>query len=141
MNSSRFKSHLAYSVLGLLLGGVLTKIGFGDYDELHRMFILTDLRMLFSFCGAVLVSMVLLFILRKRIPMQNKFIQPGTIPGSLLFGFGWAVSGACPSLVFIQLGHGSLGAVFTTFGIILGTWLYRKVHARYFGWDVGSCGV
>jgi len=25
-------------------------------------------------------------------------------------------------------------------GILLGTWLYPPVHARFFRWDKGSCG-
>ena len=61
--------------------------------------------------------------------------------GGMMVGFGWAISGACPGLVFVQLGHGALPAVFTMFGITFGVWLYRKAHGRYFGWDTGTCGV
>ncbi len=141
MKSFRLKQHLAYSVVGLIFGGVLTRIGFADYDELHKMFILTDLRMLYTFAGAVALSMAVYFVLNKRIPKQHKILQPGTVPGSMLFGFGWAITGACPSLVFIQLGHGALPAIATAIGIFIGVWLYKKAHSRYFGWDTGTCGV
>ncbi|HEB87919.1 MAG TPA: hypothetical protein ENI68_13020 [Gammaproteobacteria bacterium] len=135
------KQYLFYAFLGLAMGFVVARIGFADYDELHRMFIFADLRMLFSFMGAVVLSMLILAPFAKKIPKQHKIFQPGTIPGSMLFGFGWAISGACPSLVFVQLGSGKLAAIFTLIGIYLGVLLHKKIHARYFRWDTGSCGV
>lgn len=139
--TSSLKQHATYGLVGILFGAVLTRIGFADYDELHRMFIFSDLRMLYAFAGAVALTMILTRLFNHRVPKQHKILQPGTIPGSMLFGFGWAITGACPSLVFVQLGHGALPAVFTMAGIIIGVWLYRKAHGRFFGWDTGTCGV
>jgi len=141
MKQSMSKQYLFYAFLGLAMGFVVARIGFADYDELHKMFIFADLRMLYSFAGAVILSMLILAPFSKKIPRQNKIFQPGTIPGSMLFGFGWAVSGACPSLVFVQLGAGKLAAVFTLVGIFIGVLLHKKIHARFFRWDTGSCGV
>lgn len=141
MKRAMIKQYFFYAFIGMLLGFVIARIGFADYDQLHRMFILTDLRMLFSFLGGALLSMLVLILFSKKIPKQNKIFQPGTIPGSMLFGFGWAVSGACPGIVFVQLGSGRLAAIFTLIGIYLGVLLHKKIHARYFRWDTGSCGV
>lgn len=141
MKTSSLKQHIEYGSVGCLLGAVLTRIGFADYDELHKMFILNDLRMLYCFVAAVAFSMIVLALFRKRVPKQHKIFQPGTVPGSMLFGFGWAISGACPGIVFVQLGHGALPALFTMLGIAFGVWLYRKAHGRFFGWDTGTCGV
>ncbi len=135
------KQYFFYAFMGLVLGFVIARIGFADYDQLHRMFILKDLRMLYSFLGGALLSMLVLMLFSKKIPKQHKIFQPGTIPGSMLFGFGWAVSGACPGIVFVQLGSGKLAAIFTLIGIYLGVLLHKKIHARYFRWDTGSCGV
>ncbi len=134
-----FKKYLIYSLLGTAMGFILARIGFADYDEINKMFAFIDFRLLLTFAGSVAVLMVVSFLFRGRFPSQDKFIQPGTVPGSMLFGFGWAVTGACPSLVFVQLGQGRLPAVMTLFGIYLGVVLYRKMHAKYFLWDVGSC--
>lgn len=141
MKQSILKQYLSYAFLGLIMGFVVARIGFANYDELHRMFTFSDLRMLFSFAGAVVLSMLILAPFSKKIPRQQKFFQPGTIPGSMLFGFGWAISGACPSLVFVQLGSGKLAAILTLAGIYIGVLLHKKIHARYFRWDTGSCGV
>lgn len=134
-----FKKYLIYGLLGTAMGYILARIGFADYDEINKMFVFADLRMFLTFAGSVALLMVFGFIFRKRFPRQNKFVQPGTLPGSMLFGFGWAVTGACPSLVFVQLGQGKLPAIMTFFGIYLGVVLYRKIHAKYFLWEVGSC--
>ncbi|MDZ7662548.1 YeeE/YedE thiosulfate transporter family protein [Thiohalophilus sp.] len=139
MKQSRLKMYLSYGLIGGLMGYVVGRIGFGDYDELHQMFVLDDLRMLYAFAGAVALSMLAFILLARRIPKQEKFFQPGTIPGSMLFGFGWAVCGACPSMVFVQLGAGKIPAVMTMVGILLGVYLHKKAHARYFRWDTGSC--
>ncbi len=72
--------------------------------------------------------------------MERKTLHPGTIPGSILFGAGWAITGACPSLALVQLGQGYLPAILTLIGIFAGAWIYRHVHAGYFSWDTVSCG-
>ncbi len=133
--------HLKYSITGLLFGAVITSIGFGDYNELFRMFTLTDVRMWLTFAGGVFFTMTIFFIIRKHIPKLDKKLQPGTLPGSMMFGFGWAISGACPAIVFVHLGGGSLAAIATVFGITFGVWLHRYLHAKLFRWDTGTCGV
>ena len=134
-----FKKYLIYGLLGTTMGFVLARIGFADYDEINKMFSFVDLRMLLTFAGSVVFLMIAGLLFKNRMQRQDKFFQPGTLPGSMLFGFGWAVTGACPSLVFVQLGQGKLPALMTLFGIYLGVILYRKMHAKYFLWDVGSC--
>ncbi|MDH5395515.1 MAG: YeeE/YedE family protein [Gammaproteobacteria bacterium] len=134
-----FKKYLIYGFLGTAMGFILARIGFADYDEINKMFVFSDLRMFLTFAGSVAFLMVISFGFRSRFPRQDKFFQPGTLPGSMLFGFGWAVTGACPSLVFVQLGQGKISAIMTLIGIYFGVVLYRKMHAKYFMWDVGSC--
>ncbi|MDH5570619.1 MAG: YeeE/YedE family protein [Gammaproteobacteria bacterium] len=141
MKTKSVIQHLKFGFLGVVMGFVVARIGFANFDELHNMFIFADLRMLYAFAAAVMMIMLIFFVISKKIPKQNKIIQPGTIPGSMLFGFGWAVCGACPSIVFVQLGSGKLAAVFTLIGIYLGVVIHKKMHARFFRWDTGSCGV
>lgn len=139
MTLSPAQQHLRYGLLGLVLGLVLSYAGFADYGELHKMFTFTDLRLLLTFAGAVALTMIAFWVLGSE-RMERKTLHPGTIPGSILFGAGWALTGACPSLALVQLGQGYLPALFTLTGILAGAWLYRRVHARYFSWDTGSCG-
>jgi len=133
------KQYIIYAILGILMGFILANIGYANYDEIHKMFVLEDLRMLFTFAGAVAIVAVARLITLGRLPKQNKIMQPGLLPGSMLFGFGWAITGACPSLAFVQLGQGHVPAIMTLFGIFIGVSLYKKVHERFFMWETGSC--
>jgi len=134
------QQHLRYALVGILMGFALSHIGFTSYSELHKMFLFQDLRMLFTFAGAVMVAAIFFNFLMAGMPSSKKPMHPGIIPGSLIFGAGWAISGSCPSIALVQLGEGQLAAVFTAFGILFGAWLYRQVHRRFFRWDTGSCG-
>jgi uncharacterized membrane protein YedE/YeeE len=127
------------ALLGILMGFGLSRIGFSDFGEVHRMFLFEDFRLLLTFAGAVALSMVGLAVWKggKR---ESRRLHKGTVAGGLLFGIGWAVTGACPSIAVVQLGEGKLAAALTLAGIIAGTWLYPRIHRRFFGWDGGSCG-
>ena len=128
---------LANIITGLALGFTVTSIGFGDYAELNRMFTFQDLRMLLSFAGAVVIIVCVFALLRvRRTPGR---IHAGVIPGAVLFGTGWAISGGCPAIPIIQVAGGYLPALVTIVGIVVGVRLCRWANGRYFRIDSGSC--
>lgn len=130
---------LANIITGLALGFTVSNIGFGDYAELNRMFTFQDLRMLLSFAGAVLIIVCAFALLRvRRTPGR---IHAGVIPGAVLFGTGWAISGGCPAIPIVQVAGGYLPAVVTLVGVTVGIRLCRWANARYFHLDRGSCGL
>lgn len=141
--SDNLRVHLIYGIFGIGMGVVLSSIGFADYDELFKMFTFTDTRMFFAFASAVMLSSAVFAALHfaKGLPFEQKPFHPGTIPGSIMFGFGWTLCGACPSVVFVQLGQGKVVALATLFGIFAGVWAYRIFHQQNFQWDTGSCGT
>jgi hypothetical protein len=133
------RAHGVAGAAGLLLGFSLSRIGFADYGELHRMFVFDDLRMFLVFAGAVGLSLLGFLLYDRRLFSPTRRVHPGTVPGGILFGLGWALCGACPAVPLVQLGHGRLPALATLAGVVIGTLLYRWVHARLFRWDSGSC--
>ena len=128
---------LANILTGLALGFTVSSIGFGDYTELNRMFTFQDLRMLLSFGGAVVIIVCVFALLRvRRTPGR---IHAGVIPGAVLFGTGWAISGGCPAIPIIQVAGGYLPALVTIVGIVVGIRLCRWSRGRYLHIDSGSC--
>ena len=125
------------------LGFGLSRIGFSSWDEVHRMFVFADLRMFLSFALSIPLLAVVWQVTSRtfpgRIGFRERPVHNGTLIGGVLFGAGWALSGACPSIAFVQLGEGQLGALFTLSGMLAGNWLYAEVHKRYFRWDTGTC--
>lgn len=129
----------AHVITGLGLGYVVSNIGFGDYGELNRMFTLQDPRMLLAFAGAVPIIAVAFALMRvRRSPGR---VHRGVIPGAVLFGAGWALSGGCPAIPIIQLAGGALPALATITGVVVGILLCRWANIRYFHLDRGSCDL
>jgi len=125
-------------IAGLALGYTVANIGFGDYAELNRMFTFQDLRMLLAFGGAVVAIAVVFAVL--RVPRTPGRIHAGVIPGALLFGTGWAISGGCPAIPIVQVASGYLPALATIAGVVVGVRACRWANGRYFHLDDGSCG-
>jgi uncharacterized membrane protein YedE/YeeE len=133
------KHHVRYGIFGVLMGFVIARIGFADYGEVHRLFTLVDLRMLLTFAGAVAFAMVGFLLLAHGHRLQKKFLHKGTVPGGMMFGAGWAITGACPSIALVQLGAGYLPSVVTMVGILIGAWTYKEMNGRVFFIDSGAC--
>src|SRR5581483_10337027 len=130
---------VANIIAGLALGYTVANIGYGDYAELNRMFTFQDLRMLLAFAGAVVIIVMVFAVLRvRRTPGR---IHGGVIPGAVMFGTGWAISGGCPAIPIIQVASGYLPALITIAGVIIGMWLCHWANSRYFHLDRGSCGL
>ena len=130
---------VTHIITGLGLGYVVANIGFADYGELNRMFTFQDLRMLLAFAGAVPIIAIGFALMRvRRSPGR---VHRGVIPGAVLFGTGWAITGGCPAIPIIQLASGAVPAVATLVGIVAGIGLCRWANTRYFHLDRGSCEI
>ncbi len=138
---SRPREIVGTLLVALGLGYALSWIGFSNWDEVHRMFTFTDLRMTLTFGCAVVVLFPAWRILGRvqGVSWPTRGVHKGTLAGGLLFGVGWALSGTCPSIAFVQLGEGQLAALITIVSILVGNLLYSVVHERFFRWDTGSC--
>jgi uncharacterized protein len=124
---------------GLALGFTVARIGFADFGELNAMFTFQDLRMLFAFAGAVgLIAVAFLLLRVRRGPGR---IHAGVVPGGILFGAGWAISGGCPAIPIVQVASGYLPAVATIGGVVVGMKLSRWANARFLHVDRGSCDL
>jgi uncharacterized membrane protein YedE/YeeE len=135
------RDHLGAIVPGVLLGFVLSKAGFSSWDEIHAMFTFQSLRLVLGFALSVVVLAACwrIVVHFQRPRWSARDLHPGVIPGSLLFGAGWALSGACPAIALVQIGEGKLGAVLTLVGIVAGNYAYSRLHERYFRWPASSC--
>ena len=128
------------AVFGLALGFSLSNIGFGDYAELNHMFTFQDTRMFYTFVGAVAIASAGTAVLLRRRPAGMR-IHAGVVPGAMLFGIGWAISGGCPGIPIVQVATGYLPAIVTLAGVAAGMRIYRWANGRYLRLDQGSCGV
>lgn len=135
------RARLFTLMTGLFLGFSLSRIGFSSWDEVHKMFVFSDTRLFSAFCFAALFLGLAWWMIQRftgeKWPARK--IHPGTLWGGALFGIGWALCGACPSIALVQLGEGQLAALITLCGLFFGNWLYSVVHERYFRWSARGC--
>jgi uncharacterized membrane protein YedE/YeeE len=135
------KTNLFTWLTGLALGFSLSKIGFSSWDQVHAMFTFSDLRLIWTFAFATGILFFAWKIVTRATgaTFGRRDIHKGTVAGGLLFGAGWAVSGACPSIALVQIGEAQFGGLVTLSGMFLGNFLYSIVHERYFRWSARSC--
>ena len=137
---ARYRVHLELLAFGALLGGAVSAAGFTDYGELHRMFTFAEPRLLLTFGGAILLAGIGFALHCRGAGMPIRPLVRGTVPGAVLFGAGWAISGGCPGAVLAQIGEGKLAALVTFAAILAGTAIGQRLKAKA-GWDSGSCGA
>ncbi len=132
--------HFFYGFFGLALGLTLSLGGLTDFAQIHSLFILQNIPLLLVFALAIGISIFGFIIILRNNNIPKKPFNKGTIPGSILFGVGWALTGACPSIALAQLGEGQLAAAVTITGILSGVWIYRKGTSASFQFDTSVCG-
>jgi uncharacterized membrane protein YedE/YeeE len=132
-------THVRMAVVGLLFGFAFSCMGFTDFGEVHKMFTLQDFRLLLTFCGGVALSTVGFLVLARGKALSRRAFHKGTIPGGILFGAGWALTGACPTGALVQVGEGKVLAGITVLGIFFGAWVYPLLHRSLFRWPLQAC--
>ncbi|NBO48372.1 MAG: transporter [Chitinophagia bacterium] len=131
--------NVKYLFLGILFGIVLIKAEVVSWYRIQEMFRLQSFHMYGVIGSAVAVGALSVFLIKKfniktihgeKIILSQKPFDKGQIIGGLLFGFGWAMTGACPGPLFAQLGYGATVVLFTIFMAILGTWVYGRIRNK-----------
>jgi uncharacterized protein len=131
--------NVKYLFLGILFGIVLIKAEVVSWYRIQEMFRLQSFHMYGVIGSAVAVGALSVFLIKKfniktihgeKIILPQKPFDKGQIIGGLLFGFGWAMTGACPGPLFAQLGYGATVVLFTIFMAILGTWVYGRIRNK-----------
>jgi uncharacterized membrane protein YedE/YeeE len=131
--SEGFAGNLKYLLIGTIFGIVFVKAEIVSWFRIQEMFQLTSFHMYGVIGTAVVTGMISIFLIKKfkiksiageEIVLQNKKFTRGQIFGGLLFGIGWAITGACPGPLFAQIGSGFLAVAVTLLSAIAGTWLY-----------------
>jgi uncharacterized membrane protein YedE/YeeE len=131
--------NLKYLFFGLIFGIVLIKAEVVSWFRIQEMFRLQSFHMFGVIGSAVVVGAISILIIKKfkiksiqgeEIILPEKTFNKGQIYGGLLFGFGWAMTGACPGPLFAQLGYGAAAISVTILMAIVGTWVYGKFREK-----------
>lgn len=128
-------SKIKYAVAGILFGIILVKSEVVSWFRIQEMFHLQSFHMYGVIGSAVVVGIISVFLIKKfklksidgeLIKLESKKFNKGQVYGGLIFGLGWAVTGACPGPLFAQIGTGATVIIVTLLSAIAGTWVYGK---------------
>jgi uncharacterized protein len=132
-------ANLKYLVVGILFGVVFVKAEVISWFRIQEMFRLQSFHMYGVIGLAVIVGMLSVWLIKRfqiktlsgdPVVFHPKQFNWGQVYGGLLFGLGWAITGACPGPLFAQIGSGYLGVIVTLLSAIAGTWVYGYLHDR-----------
>jgi uncharacterized membrane protein YedE/YeeE len=95
---------------------------------------------MYGVIGSAVVTGIISILLIKRFKLKTIYGEPILLPvkkfhkgqvfGGLLFGFGWAITGACPGPLFAQIGSGALVVLVTLSSAVAGTWVYGLLRPK-----------
>ncbi len=126
-------------VMGGYFGIVLTKSEVVRWQRVHDMFLFKEAHMYLIIGVGVLVAMISMLIIKKLhaktiegkpIVYEPKPFHKGVVIGGILFGAGWAITGACPGPIYAQIGSGAWMAIVTLAGAIVGMFAYAYLKPK-----------
>jgi uncharacterized membrane protein YedE/YeeE len=130
---------LKYSLIGIFFGIILIKSQVVSWFRIQEMFRLQSFYMYGVIGSAIITGMISVMIIKKfriktfsgdPILIPVKSFHWGNVIGGLLFGLGWAITGACPGPLFAQIGGGFVVVILTLLSAIAGTWVYGRIRTK-----------
>ena len=126
-------AHLRVLVIGVFFGIVLVKSEVVRWQRVHDMFLFKEAHMYLIIATAIVVAAITMRLIkrfeiktvdRQPITYKPKPYHKGVIFGGILFGAGWAITGACPGPIYAQVGAGVWMALATLAGALAGMYAY-----------------
>jgi uncharacterized membrane protein YedE/YeeE len=126
-------------IVGILFGIVFVKAEIVSWYRIQEMFRLQSFHMYGVIGTAVVIGIISVWYIKRfkvktiqgeRVVFHKKEFHKGNVFGGLLFGLGWAITGACPGPLFAQIGSGFLVVLVTLLSAIAGTWTYGLLRDK-----------
>lgn len=125
---------IKFLVLGTLFGIVMAKSEAMSWYRIQEMFRFQSFHM-YGIIGTAVILGVIGVALIKKYNLRDFQGNPITfhpkeksiaryILGGTIFGLGWALSGACPGPMVVNIGYGFFTMAIVFFFAMVGTYLY-----------------
>jgi len=130
---------IRFLIAGIIFGIVFTKAEVISWFRIQEMFRLQSFHMYGVIGSAVIVGMLSIWLIKKfnikaiggeKIEIAPKRFHKGQVIGGLIFGIGWALTGACPGPLFAQIGTGATVVIITLLSAVAGTWVYGRFREK-----------
>ena len=131
--------NIKFLLAGILFGIILVKSEVISWFRIQEMFRLQAFHMYGIIGSAIAVAMVSVLLIKRfniktisgePIVILQKQFTWGNVIGGLIFGLGWAITGACPGPLYAQIGSGYLVVIVTLLSAVFGTWVYGALKEK-----------
>ena len=133
--SGRIVDLVPYAMLGLAFGIVIVKSQVVSWFRIQEMFRFGSFYMYGVLASAIAVARLSLLVLRRKrvraITGESIVLAPKTLgggtrywAGGILFGIGWALTGACPGPLVALAASGATVYIVALASAIAGAWAY-----------------
>lgn len=129
-----------YILTGILFGIVMVKSEALSWYRIQEMFRFQSFHMYGIMCTAVVLGAISIALIKKFkvkdidgneiafTPKEKSFWR--YMLGGILFGLGWALTGACPGPLFVILGYGYIPVSIVIISAVAGTYFYGAVKDK-----------
>lgn len=131
---------IKFLLTGVLFGIVMTKSEAVSWYRIQEMFRFQSFHMYGIIGTAVVLGTMATYIIKKyklRDYEGNLIVftpkeksVPRYLIGGIIFGLGWALTGACPGPLFVNLGYGYWSFLIAIAGALSGTYFYGMIRDR-----------
>lgn len=131
---------LKFIIIGIFFGIMFVKTEVVSWFRIYEMFRFESFHMYGIIGSAVVLGVIFTLIIKKNkirdmygndiMFMDKAKTWPRYIIGGIIFGLGWAMTGACPGPMFTLLGAGFLVMFVVIVFAIIGTWVYGAVREK-----------
>ena len=132
-------SKIKFLILGFIFGVILIKAEVISWFRIQEMFRFQAFQMYGIIGSAVVIGIISIFLIKKyevktihreEIKIVPKEFSKGNIIGGLIFGLGWAMTGACPGPLYALVGSGLLIIGVVLLSAVFGTWVYGCIKNK-----------
>jgi uncharacterized membrane protein YedE/YeeE len=131
---------IKFILAGILFGIVMAKSEAISWYRIQEMFRFQSFHMYGIIGTAVLLGMLAVYIIKKtklrntqgeQIVLHDKDKSWSRyLIGGSIFGLGWALTGACPGPMFVNIGYGYWAMIIVVLGAMIGTYLYGVIKNK-----------
>lgn len=132
--------YIKFIILGIVFGIVMSKSEAISWYRIQEMFRFQAFHMYGIIGTAVTLGVIGVFLIKKFqvrdshdnpiqfFPKEKSIVR--YLVGGTIFGLGWALSGACPGPMVVNIGYGYFALIVVFFFAIVGTYLYGVVKNK-----------
>jgi uncharacterized membrane protein YedE/YeeE len=125
--------NIKYLFLGIVFGIILCKVEAVSWWRMQEMFCFDGWHLYGLFATAIPTGIISILLIKKLkiktisgepIVIATKKFDWGYVIGGVIFGIGWAFSGACPGPLLALIGMGKTVVIVVFLSALAGTWTY-----------------